>query len=76
MIEYFIVHRIRNKILTIHLAFKRKFQKCLETMENGNKGFLINKNKIFLQAYFEYNTDYTTYCICKFNLKKRFAIFL
>ena len=47
MIEYFIVHRIRNKILTIHLAFKRKFQKCFETMENGNKGFLINKNKIF-----------------------------
>lgn len=76
MIECFIVHRIRNKILTIHLAFKRKFQKWLETMENGNKGFLINKNKIFLQAYFEYNTDYTTYCTCKFNLKKRFAIFL
>ena len=76
MIEYFIVHRIRNKTLTIHLAFKRKFQKWLETMENGNKGFLINKNKIFLQAYFEYNTDYTTYCTCKFNLKKRFAIFL
>ena len=45
-------------------------------MENGNKGFLINKNKIFLQAYFEYNTDYTTYFTCKFNLKKRFAIFL
>lgn len=45
-------------------------------MENGNKGFLINKNKIFLQAYFECNTDYTTYCTRKFNLKKRFAIFL